>query len=152
MSNILWLIFVWIGKVVCNCSNCRNCSNCLQDTKLFLVEHAVKEQCKIRTDWIGHLGKAVEQIDPVGRRVTAILRFLLFLSVDCSSLFNEFLLWEWVTIILSSWVAAAISTIRAASSVAAVIKPASPWPSLVFCVVSQLRLTDKQRNVPKSYK
>ena len=31
-----------------------------------LVEHTVEEEAKIRTDWIGHFGKTVEQIDPVG--------------------------------------------------------------------------------------
>ena len=36
------------------------------DNTEFSVEHTVKEECKIRTDWIGHLGKSVEQIDPVG--------------------------------------------------------------------------------------
>ena len=47
------------------------------DNTEFSVEHTVKEERKIRTDWIGHLGKSVEQIDPVGLRVKGDLAVLL---------------------------------------------------------------------------
>ena len=44
---------------------------------LCLVEHTVEEQAKIRADWIGHLDKTVEQIDPVGLGVKGDLSSVL---------------------------------------------------------------------------